>query len=145
MNKFHRDSPLPMDKKQQTEDVLWSAIVLSTVLVASLLIFPSFLMPKVLGQPNQTSNNTGVQPGLNVTSLGSQQSLIKSVIEKTANTNASDFAIKNLINATAGKDNITGGNNTVMKSVVNDTRNTNATHYGAHNVINATSPPNPRS
>ena len=138
-----------MAKKQHR--VLWSAIVISAVLVASLLIFPSNLAPKALGLPNQTSKNAGIQSAQNATSLGSPQSLMESVIKKTANTNATDFALKNLIKTTSGKDNTTAANNTaaanntVMKTVLNATRNTNATNYGVHNVINATSPTNPRS
>ena len=71
-----------MAKKQHR--VLWSAIVISTVLVASLLIFPSNLAPKALGLPNQTSKNAGIQSAQNATSLGSPQSLMESVIKKTA-------------------------------------------------------------
>ena len=138
-----------MAKKQHR--VLWSAIVISAVLVASLLIFPSNLAPKAFGLPNQTSKNAGIQSAQNATSLGSPQSLMESVIKKTANTNATDFALKNLIKTTSGKDNTTAANNTaaanntVMKTVLNATRNTNATNYGVHNVINATPPKSPIS
>ena len=138
-----------MAKKQHR--VLWSAIVISAVLVASLLIFPSNLAPKAFGLPNQTSKNAGIQSAQNATSLGSSQSLMESVIKKTANTNATDFALKNLIKTTSGKDNTTAANNTApanntaMKTVLNATRNTNATNYGVHNVINATPPKSPIS
>ena len=132
-----------MAKKQHR--VLWSAIVISAVLVASLLIFPSNLAPKAFGLPNQTSKNAGIQSVQNATSLGSPQSLMESVIKKTANTNATDFALKNLIKTTSGKDNTTTANNTAMKTVLNATRNTNATNYGVHNVINATPPKSPIS
>ena len=132
-----------MAKKQHR--VSWSAMVISAVLVASLLIFPSNLAPKAFGLPNQTSKNAGIQSVQNATSLGSPQSLMESVIKKTANTNATDFALKNLIKTTSGKDNMTAANNTAMKTVLNATRNTNATNYGVHNVINATPPKSPIS
>jgi hypothetical protein len=138
-----------MAKKQHR--VSWSAMVISAVLVASLLIFPSNLAPKAFGLPNQTSKNAGIQSAQNATSLGSPQSLMESVIKKTANTNATDFALKNLIKTTSGKDNTTAANNTAaannteMKTVLNATRNTNATNYGVHNVINATPPKSPIS
>ena len=138
-----------MAKKQHR--VSWSAMVISAVLVASLLIFPSNLAPKAFGLPNQTSKNAGIQSAQNATSLGSPQSLMESVIKKTANTNATDFALKNLIKTTSGKDNTTApnntaaANNTAMKTVPNATRNTNATNYGVHNVINATPPKSPIS
>lgn len=91
-----------------------------------------------------------------VESFGSPQSLMEAVIREAENTNATDFAARQLIQTTTsnmsgnlsnatgltGSDNMTGDatNDTAMKAVIEQTVNTNATGFAADNVINMTSP-----
>ncbi|MFY9966221.1 MAG: hypothetical protein WBP83_09600 [Nitrososphaeraceae archaeon] len=102
-----------------------------------------------LSMTNQTGESL-------VESFGSPQSLMEAVIREAQNTNATDFAARQLIQTTTsnmsdklsnstgltGADNMTGDttNDTAMKAVIEQTVNTNATGFAADNVINMTSP-----
>jgi hypothetical protein len=102
-----------------------------------------------LSMTNQTGESL-------VESFGSPQSLMDAVIREAQNTNATDFAARQLIQTTTsnmsdklsnatgltGADNMTRDttNDTAMKAVIEQTVNTNATGFAADNVINMTSP-----
>ena len=100
-----------------------------------------------------------------VESLGSPISLMEDVRREVENTNATEFAARQLIEATRGNissetsnmtatnmtgntdspNNITGDttNDTAMQAVIEETVNTNATGFAADNVINMTSSTGP--
>lgn len=102
-----------------------------------------------LSMTNQTGESL-------VESFGSPQSLMEAVIREAQNTNATDFAARQLIETTTsnmsgnlsngtgltGPENMTGDttNDTAMRAVIEQTVNTNATGFAADNVINMTSP-----
>lgn len=102
-----------------------------------------------LSMTNQTGESL-------VESFGSPQSLMEAVIREAENTNATDFAARQLIETTTsnrsgnlsngtgltGPENMTGDttNDTAMRAVIEQTVNTNATGFAADNVINMTSP-----
>lgn len=137
---------------------------------SSLPLMQGLNVPNVNAQQFPTaspSNSTNLSPLSNlsmtnqtgeslVESFGSPQSLMESVIREAQNTNATDFAARQLIETTTsnmsdklsnatgltGVDNMTGDttNDTAMKAVIEQTVNTNATGFAADNVINMTSP-----
>lgn len=137
---------------------------------SSLPLMQGLNVPNVNAQQFPTaspSNSTNLSPLSNlsmtnqtgeslVESFGSPQSLMESVIREAQNTNATDFAARQLIETTTsnmsdklsnatgltGVDNMTGDttNDTAMKAVIEQTVNTNATGFAADNVINITSP-----
>lgn len=106
-----------------------------------------------LSMTNQTGESL-------VESFGSPQSLMEAVIREAENTNATDFAARQLIETTrstmlndtsnmtgmTGTTNTTGDttNDTAMRAVIEQTVNTNATGFAADNVINMTDPQTPR-
>lgn len=137
---------------------------------SSLPLMQGLNVPNVNAQQFPTaspSNTTNLSPLSNlsmtnqtgeslVESFGSPQSLMEAVIREAQNTNATDFAARQLIQTTTsnmsdnlsnstgltGADNMTGDttNDTAMKAVIEQTVNTNATGFAADNVINMTSP-----
>lgn len=132
--------------------------------------FPIAAPPNTtLGAPTQSplselnmTNQTGESL---VESLGSPISLMEDVRREVENTNATEFAARQLIEATRGNissetsnmtetnmtgntdspNNITGDttNDTAMQAVIEETVNTNATGFAADNVINMTSSTGP--
>jgi Ca2+-binding RTX toxin-like protein len=134
---------------------------------SSLPLMQGLNVPNVYAQQfpvASPSNSTNLSPLSNlsmtnqtgeslVESFGSPQSLMDAVIREAQNTNATDFAARQLIQTTTsnmsanatgltGADNMTGDttNDTAMKAVIEQTVNTNATGFAADNVINMTSP-----
>ena len=110
-----------MYKKQQTNYVLLSGIVVSAILVASLHINSSLLAQKALAQgtamPNATSKpgstTTGGKTANQSGAVATKQSDINAVLNAVRNTNATSMATKNIINATtAGNMSSTAGNTT---------------------------------
>jgi hypothetical protein len=137
---------------------------------SSLQLMQGLNVPNVNAQQfsvDSPSNSTNLSPLSNlsmtnqtgeslVESFGSPQSLMEAVIREAENTNATDFAARQLIQTTTGNtsgnlsnatgstgpDNMTGDttNDTAMKAVIEQTVNTNATGFATDNVINMTSP-----
>ena len=118
-----------MYKKQQTNYVLLSGIVVSAILVASLHINNSLLAQKALAQGTAMTNATS-KPGSTTTggktanqagAVTTKQSDINTVLNAVRNTNATSMATKNIINATtAGNMSSTAGN---MSSTAGNTTN----------------------
>jgi hypothetical protein len=109
-----------MYKKQQTNYVLLSGIVVSAILVASLHINNSLLAQKALAQgtamPNATSKpgstTTGGKTANQSGAITTKQSDINTVLNAVRNTNATSMATKNIINATEVNKTSAAGNMT---------------------------------
>jgi hypothetical protein len=99
--------------------------------------------PSILDIAAQTGNITeGLQPLTNDTQSPAGQVpevALQSVLEQTQGTNATSFAIGNIINQT-GLSNTTqsGSSNKTMSSVIEEARNTNATSFATGSIINQT-------
>ena len=155
-----------MNKKRHTNDLL---LLLSTIAVlgASMAIAGSVMNPEVARASSPSAQSIPGQ-GLANNAITSYlpPTLEKSIIDKTRNTNATQFAAHNLIgatgsgvnktagtnttaamNKTAGMMNKTAGTNTTaammkgreaINQTLKTTQNTNATSFAARNLINAT-------
>ncbi|HEY9387311.1 MAG TPA: hypothetical protein VIP70_09735 [Nitrososphaeraceae archaeon] len=130
--------------RKGTTSILQVSIAISGILVWIFTL--ANFMPSALAQvSNMTgsggamlSNNTGTA-GLDVQS---PEAAMRSVIEEARNTNATGFAIGNIINQTGLNGSSSGAvapsDNTTMKSVIEEARNTNATSFATQNIINQT-------
>jgi hypothetical protein len=131
--------------RKGTTSILQLSIAISGILVWIFTL--ANFMPSALAQvSNMTSsggamlpNNTGAA-GLDVQS---PDAAMRSVIEEARNTNATGFAIGNIINQTGLNASSSSGavapaDNTTMKSVIEEARNTNATSFATQNIINQT-------
>jgi hypothetical protein len=127
--------------RKGTTSILLSSIAISGILAWIFALGHS--MPSTLAQ---TSNMTGEgamltnntqTPGMNVES---PDVAMKSVIEQARSTNATGFAIGNIINQTGLNTSSAAApsDNTTMKSVIEEARNTNATSFATGNIINQT-------
>ncbi len=109
-----------MYKKQQTNYVLLSGIVVSALLVASLLINNSPFGQKALAQgtaiPNATSKPGNMTTSGKITNhtsgITASQSGMNAVLNAVRNTNATSTATKNIINATEVNKTSAAGNMT---------------------------------
>jgi hypothetical protein len=156
-----------MNNKQQISYRLFSTLAVLSILIGSVVILNhNTLFQGVFAQ--QTNNSTvrqtpGKSPEDLVNSLMSPKSLMESVINQTRNTNATNFAAKqilskvNVTNSTASGMNGTnstasgmngtnstasgmnGTNSTAsgMNSVIQKLQNTNATNFATHAIIDA--------
>jgi hypothetical protein len=156
-----------MNNKQQISYRLFSTLAVLSILIGSVVILNhNTLFQRVSAQ--QTNNPTvrqtpGQSPENLVKSLMSPKSLMESVINQTRNTNATNFAAKqilskvNVTNSTAAGMNGTnstaagmngtnstaagmnGTNSTAagMNSVIQKLQNTNATNFATHAIIGA--------
>ena len=146
-----------MNNKQQISYRLFSTLAVLSILIGSVVILNhNTLFQRVFAQ--QTNNSTvrqtpGKSPEDLVNSLMSPKSLMESVINQTRNTNATNFAAKqilskvNVTNSTAAGMNGTnstaagmnGTNSTAagMNSVIQKLQNTNATNFATHAIIGA--------
>ena len=91
-----------MDKKQQTNYVLLSGIVISAILVASLLINNSQFVHKALAQGIAAPNATNKAGSMTTGNKTANQTDLNAVLNAVRNTNATSAATKNIINATTG-------------------------------------------
>lgn len=91
-----------MDKKQQTNYVLLSGIVISAILVASLLINNSQFVHKALAQGIAAPNATNKAGSMTTGNKTANQTDLNAVLNAVRNTNATSTATKNIINATTG-------------------------------------------
>src|SRR6185295_18459689 len=151
-----------MNNKQQISYRLFSTLAVLSILIGSVVILNhNTLFQKVFA--HQTNNSTvrqtpGKSPEDLVNSLMSPKSLMESVINQTRNTNATNFAAKQILskvngtnstaagmngtNSTAAGMNGTnstaagmnGKNSTAagMNSVIQKLQNTNATNFATH-------------
>src|SRR5690242_21170751 len=154
-----------MNNKQQISYRLFSTLAVLSILIGSVVILNhNTLFQRVFAQ--QTNNSTvrqtpGKSPEDLVNSLMSPKSLMESVINQTRNTNATNFAAKQILskvngtNSTAAGMNGTkstaagmnGTNSTAagmngtkstaagMNSVIQNLQDTNATNLVIHDII----------
>lgn len=123
---------------------------ISSWLVSSIAILTLMMSMLVLGSPviplaAQGGNVTGspMLPtnGSQSTQIGSQipDTALQSVLEQIQSTNATSFAIGNIINQSGlGNTTQVGPGNETMSSVIEEARNTNATKFAADSIINQT-------
>ena len=144
-----------MNNKQQISYRLFSTLAVLSILIGSVVILNhNTLFQKVFAQ--QTNNSTvrqtpGKSPEDLVNSLMSPKSLMESVINQTRNTNATNFAAKQILSKVNGTNSTAAGmngtNSTVgmngtnstagMNSVIQKLQNTNATNFATHAIIGA--------
>ena len=136
-----------MNNKQQISYRLFSTLAVLSILIGSVVILNhNTLFQRVSAQ--QTNNSTVRQtpdqsPENLVKSLMSPKSLMESVINQTRNTNATNFAAKqilskvNVTNSTAAGMNGTNSTAAGMNSVIQKLQNTNATNFATHAIIGA--------
>ena len=136
-----------MNNKQQISYRLFSTLAVLSILIGSVVILNhNTLFQKVFAQ--QTNNSTvrqtpGKSPEDLVNSLMSPKSLMESVINQTRNTNATNFAAKQILskvngtNSTAAGMNGTNSTAAGMNSVIQKLQNTNATNFATHAIIGA--------
>ena len=136
-----------MNNKQQISYRLFSTLVVLSILIGSVVILNhNTLFQRVSAQ--QTNNSTvrqtpGQSPENLVKSLMSPKSLMESVINQTRNTNATNFAAKQILSKVNGTNSTVAGmngtNSTVagMNSVIQKLQNTNATNFATHAIIGA--------
>jgi hypothetical protein len=104
-----------MDKRQKANYVLLYGIAISAMLLASLFVTNGYFAQKALAQGNAITNatskaanqtgNTDANPSALVNQNG-----MNAVLNAARNTNATNTAVKNVINATGS--NTTGSNTT---------------------------------
>jgi len=146
-----------MNNKQQISYRLFSTLAVLSILIGSVVILNhNTLFQRVFAQ--QTNNSTvrqtpGKSPEDLVNSLMSPKSLMESVINQTRNTNATNFAAKQILskvngtnstaagmngtNSTAAGMNGTNSTAAGMNSVIQKLQNTNATNFATHAIIGA--------
>ena len=136
-----------MNNKQQISYRLFSTLAVLSILIGSVVILNhNTLFQRVFAQ--QTNNSTvrqtpGKSPEDLVNSLMSPKSLMESVINQTRNTNATNFAAKQIVskvngtNSTAAGMNGTNSTAAGMNSVIQKLQNTNATNFATHAIIGA--------
>ncbi len=147
-----------MNSKQQTSYRLLPVVAILSILIGSaIIVHNEGFFNRAFAQ--QSNNPTGSQaqsqsPEDVVKSLMSPKSLMESVINQTRNTNATNFAAKQILskvnetNSTGSmngmKMNSTGSMNGMkmnstgsMNSVIQKLQNTNATNFATHALIEA--------
>ncbi len=134
-----------MNNKQHTSYRLLSTVAVLSILIGSVVILHhDIFFQRVFAQ--QTNNPTVRQaPSQSsedlVKSLMSPKSLMESVINQTANTNATNFAAKQIVskvngtNSTAAGMNGTNSTAAGINSVIQKLQNTNATNFATHAII----------
>src|SRR5215475_3237535 len=142
-----------------------TVILLSSIAIAGLLVWTftsAVSVPRTLAQVSNATgsatmltNNTGMagmntlspeiaRSATNNTGMAGMNTLspeiaMKSVLEQARSTNATSYAIGNIINQTGLNSSASmPSENTTMRSILEQTRNTNATSFAAGNIINQT-------
>ena len=136
-----------MNNKQQSPYRLFPIVAIVSLLIGSVIIVHNegfFKAAFAQQSKNPTGSQTPSQSSEDVVkSLMSPKSLMESVINQTRNTNATNFAAKQILskvnqtNSTAGMNGTNMNSTNSMNSVLQKLQNSNATNFATHAIMEA--------